>query len=229
MTKTPTISRKRRAGPGSGSPLAPARREKRSNADMRWIPNAPVPLPLDNSRRQGVYLVYTSKEIQGSPSEWGWLDIPGASQVSHGEYRFSNYMYRYELRLFLLLLCTSYTWYNVQRCVFDCCIGRFNIAVVQSPAVHQPRTQIHRDYWHNGKSLKHGSHSCTAAAVLLYTDVVTMHTPSTHTWYIQKRTNTQKRTTGAHKHTEAHKHTCTQKHRLRPSQRKDNARQEPCD
>ena len=28
-------------------------------------------------------------------------------------------------------------------------------------------THIHRDYWHKGKSLKHGYRRCTAAAVLL--------------------------------------------------------------
>ena len=50
-------------------------------------------------------------------------------------------------------------------------------------------TQIHRDYWHRGKSWKRGL-GCTAAAVrLLYTDFVIAHTPRTHTWYIQERTN----------------------------------------
>ena len=29
------------------------------------------------------------------------------------------------------------------------------------------RIRVHRDYWHKGKSLKHGSFRCTAAAVLL--------------------------------------------------------------
>ena len=50
------------------------------------------------------------------------------------------------------------------------------------------RTHIHRVYWHEGKSLKHGfrTYSWTAAAVLLLcTDFVTAPTPRAHAWYIQ--------------------------------------------
>ena len=58
-------------------------------------------------------------------------------------------------------------------------------------------TNIHRDYWHRGKSLKRCR--CTAAAVLLHTDFVASH--STHTYLV---------------HTEAHiyAYTITQKQRL---------------
>ena len=43
-------------------------------------------------------------------------------------------------------------------------------------------THIHRrDCWHKGKSLEHGRR-CTAAALLLHTDLVTVHTPRTHAW-----------------------------------------------
>ena len=34
----------------------------------------------------------------------------------------------------------SYTWYEVRRCMIDCCIGRENIVEVRSPAVQQPYT-----------------------------------------------------------------------------------------
>ena len=36
--------------------------------------------------------------------------------------------------------------------------------------------KIHRDYWHEGKSLKLGWR-CAAAVLLLYTGFVTAHTP----------------------------------------------------
>ena len=45
-----------------------------------------------------------------------------------------------------------------------------------------------RDYCRKGKGLKHDCR-CTAGAVLLYTCFVTAHTPLTHTWCIQQRSN----------------------------------------
>ena len=40
----------------------------------------------------------------------------------------------------LLVLYALYTWYEVRRCVFDCCIGRENVIVVRYLAVQHVHT-----------------------------------------------------------------------------------------
>ena len=76
------------------------------------------------------------------------LDIPAASlliaQKGERKRRRSNDMCELPrlllLLLLLLLLFASYTWYEVRRCVFDCCLGRGNVDVLRFAAVHRPHT-----------------------------------------------------------------------------------------
>ena len=95
--------------------------------------------------------------------------------------------------LLSLLLCASYTWYEVRRYVFECCVGRENAFVLDLMLCNN-HTGKRYGYWHKGKSLKHGCRCCCrccccAAAVPLYADFVIAHTPRTHMWYLQKGTN----------------------------------------
>ena len=77
----------------------------------------------------------------------------------------------------------------------DRCVGREHVVMCRGSIIScccAPTSHTrYRDYFHKGKSLKHGCRCTAAAAVLLlpYADFVIAHTPRTHTWYIPKRTN----------------------------------------
>ena len=58
-------------------------------------------------------------------SGWGWLNIAGGIASWKGETQaFQSYGRVWATALFLLLLHASYSWYEVRRCVFYCCVGR---------------------------------------------------------------------------------------------------------
>ena len=59
----------------------------------------------------------------------------------------------------------SCAWYEITRCVRDCCIGRLEMSRLDL-LLCTNHTHIHRDDWHKGMNLQHGCR-CAAAAVLV--------------------------------------------------------------
>ena len=105
--------------------------------------------------------------IRCAPSGWGWIVIPGASQVKKGEHKRSDDMYRFEPTVLILLVLYASCMRSDHVCstvALDVLmLSWFGLGLLCTSHAH-----MHRDYWHKIESLER-SCRCTAAAVpLLY-------------------------------------------------------------